>query len=55
VAKGVVECVVGVDAVVRGLVCGWGGSLRRVEGVEERGAGTGFEGLLGGALGGVVE
>lgn len=53
--KGVVECVVGVDAVVRGLVCGWGGSLRRVEGAEERGAGTGVEGLLGGALGGVVE
>ena len=46
---------VGVDAVVRGLVCGWGGSLRRVEGAEERGAGAGAEGLLRGALGGVVE
>ena len=44
---------VGADAVVRGLVCGWGGSLRRVEGTEEKGAGAGVEGLLGGALGGV--
>ena len=41
------------DAVVRGLVCGWGGSLREVEGAEERGVGAGVEGLLGGALGGV--
>lgn len=49
VAKGVV------DAVVRSLVCGWGGSLREVEGAEERGVGAGVEGFLGGALGGVVE
>lgn len=47
VAKMVVECAVGVDAVVRGLVCGWGGSLREVEGAE-RGVGAGVEGLLGG-------
>jgi hypothetical protein len=32
-----------------------GGSLREVEGAEERGVGAGVEGLLGGALGGVVE
>ena len=33
-AKGVVEFAVGVDAVVRGLVYGWGGQPREVEGTE---------------------
>ena len=44
--KGEVECVVGVDVVVRGFVCGWEGSLQEVEDAEGRRVGTGVEGLL---------